>query len=261
MAPKKTLDEIEKEVDQIEEDLDQLIGPEETFTKKEVYALLLVVSQIALWSGAAISHILTKRILKTKYDQIIEQEVAELKAYYNRETKKAMMDVAVDGGGPEGPFEDDSFVNAKYEEAIKPYQGEQESNVFSQRRSEANWDAESELALRETLEPGVPYVISQQEYFENEHDYQQQTLTYFEGDAVLLDAQEKPIDEVDMVVGESNLERFGQGSTDRNIVHIRNTKIPMDFEVIRSEGKYTEEVLGFKHSDEPNVRRMRRDRE
>lgn len=105
-----------------------------------------------------------------------------------------------------------------------------------------------------------PYIISHDEFYNGDEDYQQNTLTYFEGDDVLVDERDQPIRHLSKIVGESNLQ-FGKESNDPNIVYIRNHELEVDFEVCRSNGKYTEEVLGFvQHEDAPpKVRKFRMD--
>jgi hypothetical protein len=94
---------------------------------------------------------------------------------------------------------------------------------------------------------------------ENEPDHIQHTLTYFEGDDVLTDEEDQPINETDDTVGNANLLKFGHGSKDNNIVYVRNEKLDLDFEITRSKGSYIKEVLGFiQHDDRKRVRSFRR---
>lgn len=140
-----------------------------------------------------------------------------------------------------------------------------ERNVFADPRDAPEpgmegWDYATELARRSG---DKPYIISHDEYFEGELDYEQVQVTYYEGDDVLVDDQDVPIPDSDASVGDDNLTKFGHGSKDENIVYIRNDGRGLDYEVVRSEGKYAYEVLGFenddelKHSHRPGVRKFR----
>lgn len=109
----------------------------------------------------------------------------------------------------------------------------------------------------------TPYVITYDEYFEAEKDYEQIALTFFEVDGVLIDTHDsKPIADMN-VVGDANLARFGDGSKDKNTVYVRNDRQGVDYEIVRSSGSYLEEVLGLppeesnslKHSDQRDRRR------
>jgi hypothetical protein len=75
--------------------------------------------------------------------------------------------------------------------------------------------------------------------------YEKATVTYFSHDDVLADERDARIDGIDEQFGLENLERFGHGSEDPNIVYIRNDKLQIDFEVVKSDGSFTAEVLGI----------------
>lgn len=123
-------------------------------------------------------------------------------------------------------------------------------NLFEQtQRQNGKWDVERELRLREER-PTEPYVISRDEYMGGEKEYEQTTLYYYEGDDVLTDDRDEPIPDADGTVGNMNLQRFGHGSNDPNVVYVRNDEKELDFEIIHSGGKFAEEVHGFlEHSD------------
>lgn len=129
-------------------------------------------------------------------------------------------------------------------------------NVFV----DPNFDLDEEMKFRT---PDKPYVITHDEFYEAELDYDTITLTYFETDDTLVNEKDEPIPNIDEMVGDDHLVRFGHGSKDKNIVYVRNEKLQSDFEIIRSSGSYLEEVLGMpdegekslKHSDQRDRRR------
>lgn len=112
---------------------------------------------------------------------------------------------------------------------------------------------EAEVAARSDQRP---YILSAEEFLSNESEYEQITLTYFEGDKILVDDQEAPVPNPDKLVGTSNLRRFGYRSQDRNVVYVRNSHLKLEFEILRSEGKYMKEVHGI--PDEPIARPSRK---
>lgn len=121
-------------------------------------------------------------------------------------------------------------------------------NAFDARDREAEaaipkWDYSVELKQRD---PRKPYVIHIDEWSENESDYTLVEYTWYEGDSVLADDNDIPIDFPDDKVGLDNLEnRFGHGSGDANVVFIRNDVIESLYEINRSNGSYEQEVHGF----------------
>lgn len=138
-----------------------------------------------------------------------------------------------------------------FEEEDEPDEEEEviTMNVFSENESSA-----SSAGGRDTSRP---FILSAREFEEGELDYSQNTLTYYEGDDVLTDERDQPIHHLQKIVGAENL-KFGEMSDDPNIVYIRNNELEVDFEVCRSKGTFTEEVLGFTEpSNKPRPRKFR----
>lgn len=123
-----------------------------------------------------------------------------------------------------------------------------ERNIFRQGAAATDFDLEQEQSKRAS-NPDVPFVISKEEYFQGEPSYVNTTITWYEGDGILADERDVPVENVDALIGEENLLRFGYGSDDPNIVYVRNTKNQVDFEVVRSTGEYGNEVAGFGGTD------------
>lgn len=243
-------------------------------SRKSVQLSLTGAAGIAL--GSAAGYILAVRKLEMKYRFLADKEIQEAKEYYALRNKT-------------GEFSDPNQLALKYEdinenpgdvvaqlkEVIRGNQYtsgeerkeektddeevvsiEQALNVFTEAEPPDEFDYEAEIRNR-TEE--APYVITHDEFFGNEKDYVQQTLTYYDGDGVLADEKDKPIDDTDGVVGDYNLNRFGYGSKDNNIVYVRNERMELEFEVVRSKNTYTQEVLGYiQHSEQDRrVRKFR----
>lgn len=103
------------------------------------------------------------------------------------------------------------------------------------------WDYDVEIAKRTSEHP---YIIHRDEYMNEEAEgYSQSTLTFYQGDEVLVDEQEIPIYDANRIVGTDNLV-FGKGSEDPSIVYIRNDKMESEWEIILDTGYYQVEVLG-----------------
>lgn len=269
-------------------------------------------SALSFGAGAGSTYLLTKKMLKTKYEKIAEQEIAEAKAYYtmlhkdgeyadpvklaekykdeeseeSQEYKeiveKAGYSIADLENGAEtvGKIIKDASVmsiniskdglgeitkveEVKVEEEVTETDETDEeeeprvvSNIFeaAQVPEGEYFDYDDEVAKRSKDEP---YILTHEEFMNTEKDYDQHTLTYFEGDDILVDERDEIVPDSDGLVGDDNLTRFGHGSKDNNIVYIRNENLEMEFEVVRSQGEYTKEVLGFiQHSDRP-IRKFR----
>ena len=243
-------EELAKEgVEQIAEAIPQITEGVQKVSKAYV---TLTAAVSAAVGGVAGYYIAMKR-LETKYNKIAEDEISEMRSHYDAkirasEEKKPIEEVMAEHGYTtvtEGPDEK-LFVK------VEPAEEEPESqNIF-----DANWDYAAELEKRTD---DVPYVIHKDEFFAQEKDYTQVTLTYYEGDDTLCDERDSVVADQDATIGLGNLSRFGHGSGDPNIVYIRNVELSIEYEVVHSDGKYSVEVLAedeLKHSD--RIRRRRR---
>lgn len=130
-------------------------------------------------------------------------------------------------------------------------------NVFTEPQPEPGVDFryEDEVAARSS---DKPYIISLQEF--SESDFHQIQLTWYEGDQTLADDQQGIVhySEYGKKIGSLDNLRFGHRSDDNNIVYIRNEYEETDYEIARSEGKYSVEVAGFTEEDQPYTQPMRR---
>ena len=109
------------------------------------------------------------------------------------------------------------------------------------------WSYAYELANRS---PDRPFNIHQDEFALNESAYDQVTYVYYDGDDVLADEHGEKVENTDDLVGDRNLTRFGHGSDDMNIVHIRNSVLELEMEVCRTPQSFEEEVLGLENDSE-----------
>lgn len=116
------------------------------------------------------------------------------------------------------------------------------TNVFTV--SDEEWDFEKEQANR-TDE--APYILHKDEFWAEEEGLPQLTLTYFAGDDIMVDQDEKPIYNHISVVGEL---RWGHGSQDQNVLYVRNPKLKVEYEILKDSGSYAIEVLGLDNSEE-----------
>jgi hypothetical protein len=233
--------------------------------------------------GGALGYFVTRRKLETKYNEIAEDEIAEMRQHYhdkaraleNTVAKPQLEDLVREQGyttePPMAVTPPSEVVEAAKdaEGAVDPRPQPEvaEENVFAKPPVPAEevgtplvderWNYQEERVRRSPLKP---YVIHRDEKDENQV-YDTTTFTYYEEDDVLCNERDEVVDpsERDMLVGEANLERFGHGSGDPSIVYIRNDKLEMQMEVVRSPNSFAEEVHGFQHS-ESDTRRHHRDR-
>lgn len=264
MAVKETIEVVEESLDPVLE-----VGAVVARWTGRDYVKVGIIAAVSFAGGAAASYFITKKRLTKENDTILAEQLSAAREYYsklNKADKWATPSGAAEALNVKAAVPTHQEIVEMYQPdttEVKPTEDEvKDVNVFEKAAFEG-WDYEQELSKRKA-HPGEPYVISEDEYLGNEFDYEQTTLTYYAGDGVLTDEKDSPIDMIDMVVGESNLERFGHGNhSNGNIVFIRNDDTKMEFEVALHEGKFAHEVLGFiEHSDyRPRVRKFRGDDE
>lgn len=109
-------------------------------------------------------------------------------------------------------------------------------NVFA--NDDGDWDHDQELSQRKGE---LPYIIHIDEFVENDFDFTQETVTYYQGDDVMVDSHDVPMYGHAGMLGEL---RFGHGSKDASLVYIRNETLQMEWEVILHTGMYSVEILG-----------------
>lgn len=91
-----------------------------------------------------------------------------------------------------------------------------------------------------------PYVISVDEFMDDEPKYDKITLTYYDGDDVLADDNDRVIRSLDKIIGDEAITKFGERSGDDHIVYVRNESMQTDYEVTLEERSYQEVVLKIK---------------
>jgi hypothetical protein len=249
---------------------------------KEVMNSFLKTRPVQLSAAAAASamvaasatYVLVKKKLEREYADLSDREIREARAYFAQMNKvevfsdpetlaaKLYEDETVPTKEPEvsyGGVVDDLDYRSKtnyhkpseiaVENLVEAAEEMEEAvetvrNVFkdSEPVDKVEFDYDVELANRS---PEAPYVISREEYESKEQEYEQAQLAWYIQDDVLADHADDPIEEIESTVGMSNLDKFGHGSGDNNIVYIRNERLELDFEVLRSNASFLEVVHGI----------------
>lgn len=220
--------------------------------------------------GALTAFYVAYRKAESKYSQIADDEIEEMRKHFQNKTKAA--EGMAQKGAVEALVSAERYVTPKEKPpmAVQPPESvttsdnaeedEEESsevrNVFRDTPVEDTWDYQAEKKRRS---PDTPYVIHYDE--RHEMEYQEVTLTYYESDDVLCNERDEiyDLERRDKVLGEPNLGKFGHGSNDISIVYIRNDELELVFEVVKSPNSYAEEVHGFGHDVgyHGNLERMR----
>lgn len=261
-----------------------------SFNRAQVGVLLLtaaIAGTAGAYAGATIAIQRLGDKLRLESDDALQVAMAEAKAHYEQKYKKEYK--AGNFETPEGAFKalhPKSDLEKAADEALVVYATHEiervknefssappptsrgdlveiSKNVFTDATIPEAFDLEKELALRD---PDFPYLITEEEFDENELEFEQIELTYYAGDGVLANERDEHVN-IEQAVGNDNLMRFGQGTNDENKLFIRNVNGSMDFCIVLSLGKYSvevldivdkdEEALELKHSDDRRPRKFR----
>lgn len=189
------------------------------------------LSKIAIFAvGAAIGSAVTYKYLKTKYDNILAEEIESMKEYYLEKTENTEEDICDDEA--EEPAPETNVIN----KSIREYAAIVEGNGYSNSKDFEEKDDKMEK----------PYVIAPHEYGEYA-DYEMITLTYYV-DGILADDMDEIIEDVDDTVGADFMNQYGVYEEDT--VFVRNDKLMCDYEIQRDWRTYSEVVDGYPHQAE-----------
>lgn len=237
--------------------------PNIKLTKREVVIAGGSSVVAASLSGVAV-YILTKKKMELKFYKLMDEEAAATKEYYKQLYKQdeySDPEALLESLHNETIITEERYIPVEDQEIVvdesEPDSSEDEPEVVNILvKPDDKFNLEEEMANRTE---DAPYILHRDEFMQGALGYEQTTLTYFEGDDVLVDERDQVVDDTEGTVGNDNLLKFGHGSKDNNVVYIRNDRLELDIEVLRSRGKYTQEVLGFIEHSDKSIRKFRRD--
>lgn len=174
-------------------------------------------------AGAAIGSVVTWKFLKTKYEQLVQEEIASVKEVFSRRNNESADEPEMD---QQLAMDFDEKDVAQYNNIVKNEGYTDYSNITKPKQEAVNVVKDDER----------PYVISPDE-FDTIDEYEAVSLTYF-ADGVLADEWDNVIDEdeIDTLVGEDSLTHFGEYESDA--VHVRNDLFKTDYEILLDVRNY-----------------------
>lgn len=172
-----------------------------------------ILSNIIIFAvGAGIGSAVTYKLVKAKYDKLIQDEIDSVKEQLTKVYSSE-----------EEPNEenDPEEVIPESEKSldIKKYASMLQENSYT------NYSDKKKGAEVNDVEK--PYVISPDEFGEI-YGYETNYLTYY-SDGVLTDDQDEIVDDVEGIVGLDSLKCFGDYEED--LVHVRNDRLKCDYEI------------------------------
>ena len=196
-----------------------------------------ITNVLVFAAGAAIGSAVTWKMLKTKYDRLIQEEIDSVKeAFSDRfESTQDSEDQ------PEEDEEDERSESVKRNlSKLEDILDDEEEDGFT----EAERSEYKEIASNYASEKGgvedmdntakPPYVISPYDFGELD-DYNQIELTYY-ADGTLEDEDYNIVDDADELLGPDALTTFGEYENDS--VYVRNERLCTDFMILKDYRTY-----------------------
>jgi len=208
-----------------------------------------------------------KKYYENRLGKVADEAVQEYEKWLAEQEEKESKPVTDDDNGREYTAEEqlaqfvgdplESARNAAQEaeasQALTNYQGFFGPSQTSVQELESLTNPEVQQKVLEAFDtpPGSsPFVISQEDFMnspgEAGGDYPQETWTYYAGDDVLVDESDQIVDGSDRIYAVGNaLQHFGENASEPHLVYVRSPITGVDYEIARSEGKYSVEVAGL----------------
>lgn len=186
--------------------------------------------------GAAVGSAVTWKIMKTRCDQKIREEVdafaKEWPSYTNNLVK---MEPVNDWDDCEDDDEDEDDEDDYEPDVVIDYHRYAKQYGSDESGEEGGGDDEVEYV-------NGPVVITPDEFNSMEPGWSMYALTYYAGDNILADdwLVEKDIEET---IGEEALDCFGKYA-EEDVVHVRNEQTESHYEVVRDPRSYADVLAG-----------------
>lgn len=209
---------------------------------------------IAFATGAVIGSVVTWKVVKTKYEQIADEEIQSVRDEYTNlmvKMKKHLNETATYVGpqdsdedvseeeeyypdDDERDFTENEKQQIEYYKLTSKYRGADDDNMDDENSEEGD-EGEDEFDGEVRFING-PYPISPDDFSCSPPGYSAQPLDYF-ADGVLADDWGMQVD-IEETIGEENLAHFGEYADD--ILYVRNERTEIDYEVTKDPRTYAE---------------------
>lgn len=191
-------------------------------------------------AGAAIGSAVTWKLMKTKYDRIVQEEIDSVREVFGREDQDQSSECDED----ESEAGEEAGVHQINWDELEDLDEEDDDEEPEYVPTGADRDEYEELTRNYTSEKGgakemakEPYVISPLDFGELD-EYHQIELTYYEGDDILEDEEYNIVRDRDELIGPKALYTFGEFEDDA--VFVRNERLQTDFQILKDYRAYSE---------------------
>ena len=179
-------------------------------------------------TGAAIGSLVTWKIMKTRCERLIQEEVDAFVEDWTTRERKPTGDSNPGEGDDEwdDDEDDDDDEDEDFEDSVIT-----EYSSIARRYKNDEEGGEDEVPYI-----NGPYVISPDEFGDTEFDHELHYINYY-SDGVLADSWGVKMD-IDDTIGVDTLEHIGDHADD--ILHVRNERLRIDYEITCDPRSYDE---------------------
>lgn len=176
-------------------------------------------------------------------DKPIERKYTDYTQYYKESEKPPLTSLLP---APDEDDMDEDYIPEEDEDGdrIDPdglYDYEEEEVPYLDMEMLSEYEPDEYLEVRDEA---FPHVILQTEYEQNVDEHHTAELTFWAGDEVLTDAQNRPVQNTFKTLGDYALDNFGAFSDDENVVYVRNPQLRALYKVTSVDQSYEEFVSG-----------------
>jgi hypothetical protein len=194
-----------------------------------------IINVLVFTAGAAIGSLVTWKVVKDRYERILQEEIDSVKETWERLAHEESDDDCddedeLDEDNEDGEEEDEGFDSS----TMTDYASLASKYGHTSGKSAEN-DGKGE-GDDEVPYINGPYVIPPEEYGNGNFDHGLYCLTYYSDDVLANDWWETL--DIEETIGRDALEHFGDYTDD--IVHVRNERLNGDYEVVRDYRTYAE---------------------
>lgn len=207
----------------------------------------MLVKAFIFVAGATIGSTVTWKVVKNKYEQITQEEIKSVKEEYSHLTKLMRMEIDACHRVTEAHTEDevtdnDDSIDNNYDFS-EPENNQVEYHKLTSKyrgtpgESESNEEGDGDGIGDDDL-PFIngPYVISPDEFASSPPGYSACPIDYYK-DGILADGWGVKLN-IEETIGEDAINHFGDYVDD--VVHVRNERTQIDYEVTRDPRTYKE---------------------
>lgn len=207
----------------------------------------MLVKAFIFVAGATIGSAVTWKVIKNKYEQITQEEIKSVKEEYSRLSKLMRMEIDACHRVTEAHTEDEATDSDDSIDSNRDF-SDPENNMVEYHKltskyrgtpdkSESNEEGDGDGIGDDDL-PFIngPYVISPDEFASSPPGYSACPIDYYK-DGILADGWGVKLN-IEETIGEDAINHFGDYVDD--VVHVRNERTQIDYEVTRDPRTYKE---------------------